>query len=81
MQCSDATLKVLITDCCYSNFLSAPGYEDGELRGVLNENYNGACVLTALKKLNRAEAKGRRNPELPPKLRKAPVLALTPAPA
>ena len=81
MQCSEAALKVLITDCCYSNFLSALGDEDDELRGALNEKYNGACVLTALKKLNRAEAKGCRNPELPPKLRKAPVLAPTPAPA
>jgi Caspase domain len=70
MRRSKATLKVLIADCCYSNFLSALGDEDGELDGVLNEKYNGTCVLTAVKKFNRAGAEGCENPELPPELRK-----------
>lgn len=70
MQRSAATLKVLIADCCYSNFLSALGDEDGELGGVLNEKFNGTCVLTAVKKVSLAQAEGCTNPDLPAELRR-----------
>jgi hypothetical protein len=69
MQRSKASLKVLIADCCYSNFLPALGAEDGELRGVLNEKNQGTCVLTAVRKMNLAPAEGCTNPKLPERFR------------
>jgi hypothetical protein len=65
MHRSEAVLKVLITHCCYSRFMSALGDADGDLRGVLNGKYNGTCLLTVVNTLNLAKAKGCENPELP----------------
>ena len=65
MHRSGATLKVLITYCCYCSFMSALGDMDGDLRGVLNRKYNCTCTLTVVKKFNLAKPKGCKNPELP----------------
>lgn len=70
MQRSKAKLKVLIADCCYSNFLPALGDEDGGLRGVLNERNYGTCVLTAVKEYSLAQAEGCRSRNLPEELQR-----------
>ncbi|WP_155056109.1 hypothetical protein [Streptomyces blattellae] len=44
---SKAGLKVLITDCCYSNMLPHLG-PDSALPGALGTRYQGTCVLTAV---------------------------------
>lgn len=64
---SDASLKVLIADCCYSNLLPQLSGEDGTLRGALGEIHEGTCVLTAVKNTDQASAAGC--PHLPPALR------------
>lgn len=60
---SDASLKVLIADCCYSNLLPQLSGEDGTLRGALGEIHEGTCVLTAIKNTDQASAAGC--PQLP----------------
>jgi hypothetical protein len=58
---SNASLKVLIVDCCYSNLLPQLSGEDGALRGALGEIHEGTCVLTAIKNnVNEASAIGCR---------------------
>ncbi|MEV3859188.1 hypothetical protein AB0J38_33380 [Streptomyces sp. NPDC050095] len=44
---SKAGLKVLITDCCYSNLLPHLG-PDAALPGALGTRFQGTCVLTAV---------------------------------
>lgn len=55
---SAASLKVLIADCCYSNWLPQLGGEDGMLPGALGEIHEGTCVLTAVKDTDQASAAG-----------------------
>jgi hypothetical protein len=58
MRLSEATLKVLIADCCYSNMLPDLGDSDLTLPGALGVVHAGTCVLTAVKSTNFASAEG-----------------------
>jgi hypothetical protein len=59
MRKSRAALKVLIADCCNSNFLERlSSSHDETLPGVLGEIEEGTCVLTAVKNRRDASAKG-----------------------
>ncbi len=52
-----AKLKVLITDCCFSNMLPHLGAEPS-LPGVLGQSHQGTCVFTALKDTDLAKVEG-----------------------
>jgi hypothetical protein len=65
MRKSQAALKVLIADCCNSNFLEKlsgsherNGLQDETLPGVLGEIEEGTCVLAAVKNRRDASAEG-----------------------
>jgi hypothetical protein len=64
---SEASLKVLVADCCSSNRLRNLGGRHGTLPGVLGQPGNsGTCVFTAVKNVDRASAAAC--PELPDEL-------------
>lgn len=67
MRRSEASLKVLIADCCYSNLLPQLGAGDGTLHGAIAEAREGTCVLTAVKNTDQASAAGCR--QLPAEFR------------
>jgi hypothetical protein len=61
---SKASLKVLVADCCCSNWLRNLGDSHGVLPGVLGQQgKDGTCVFTAVKNVDEASAVGC--PELP----------------
>jgi hypothetical protein len=61
---SRASLKVLIADCCCSNWLRNLGDKHSALPGVLGQQgKDGTCVFTAVKNIDEASAVGC--PELP----------------
>jgi hypothetical protein len=65
MRKSHASLKVLIADCCNSNFLGKLGDPQNEtLPGALGEIEEGSCVLAAVKNRRDASAEGCKNPKV-----------------
>jgi hypothetical protein len=64
---SKASLKVLVADCCSSNWLRNLGGKHGVLPGVLGQQgRDGTCVFTAVKNIDEASAVGC--PDLPGEL-------------
>jgi hypothetical protein len=56
---SKASLKVLVADCCSSNWLRNLGGKHGVLPGVLGQQgRDGTCVFTAVKNIDEASAVG-----------------------
>jgi hypothetical protein len=76
MRQSEASLKVLITDCCYSNYLNALGPGDLAEKvndyslGAFRDETSGTCVLTAVKgRERRAQATRCESGRLPSQYR------------
>ena len=66
-----ASLKVLIADCCNSNFLpQLSGGQDAALPGVLGEQSSGTCVLAAVKDVRRASPVPCDSPQLEKRFRR-----------
>jgi hypothetical protein len=71
MRKAKASLKVLIADCCNSNFLpQLSGTHDAALPGVLGEQSSGSCVLAAVKDVRRASPVGCDSPQLDERFRR-----------